>query len=112
MIDGPDVPTDGRVDLRPLDAGHDEERAAIVRRAVLDRLVPADSGTDLRTFVRMQRGMMAAAAVLLVIAGALVVSDHRRANDSSLDDVLENWLQSRHVPTNGELLTAYRGYRP
>ena len=52
---------------------------------------------------------VAAAAVLVATAALALMS---RANPRSASfDPLAQWVSSRHVPSNAELLTAFQGYR-
>ena len=100
---------DGRVDLRGLDLGQDANREDAIVGAVMTRLsekpqVPA-APADL---LRLRRVLLAAAAVLAAIATATVF----RTRPAASTDVIASWTQSSHVPTNGELLAAYHGYRP
>lgn len=103
--------TDGRVDLRALDADRDAQREDAIMKTVMtgialrpQRVVPS-APPDL---LRLRRVLLAAAAVLAAIAAATVL----RTRPTASTDVIAGWTQSSHVPTNGELLAAYHGYHP
>ena len=111
MTDSVDFPPGDRIDLTALDASRDDRRADAVVQSVMSRITRTASVVDLFPFARFQRGMAVAAAVLLVVAGTVVLATSRPApNDTA--DVIAEWAGASHVPTNGELLTAYMGYRP
>jgi hypothetical protein len=104
---------EGRLDLRALDVEHDPARADAVIGAVMSRIAttrqPRD---DLAILRRYQRLALAAAAVLAAVATAAVVAVPRRSQEAAPSEVIASWTESQHVPTNGELLAAYQGYRP
>lgn len=103
---------DGRLDLRALDAEHDPARADAVIGAVMSRIeATGQPRDDLASLRRYQRVLLAAAAVLAAIATTAVVAAPRRSQ-AAPTDVIASWTESQHVPTNGELLAAYQGYRP
>jgi hypothetical protein len=107
-----DAPPPGRLDLRSLDAGPDPARADAAIAATMNRLRQRSPGDDdLRELRRYRVALMAAAAVLLAVALASIVARPIPSNDAPSDPLVE-WAQSSHVPTNGELLAAYQGYRP
>ena len=111
MTDPDDRSSGGRIDLGALDIARDRGREDAVMQKVMKRLARASSETDVIPIARYQRGMAAAAAVLLMVAGALVVVTDRPPPDDDVADMMMGWVESGHVPTNGELLAAYRGYR-
>ena len=101
-----------RLDLRALDLGENHSRADAVMRAVLERITTRASQPEWQEWMaRTQRGLAAAAAGLLLLAGALVFAERRRDTGVELTELIETWVISSHVPTNGELLSAYQGYR-
>jgi hypothetical protein len=105
-------PGGGRLDLRALDAAADPGRTDAIVGAVLTSIAsgsPRDD--DIPRLLRAQRRMLAVAAVLAALATAAVVSAPRRS-EVGASDVIASWAESSHVPTNGELLAAYQGYRP
>jgi hypothetical protein len=105
-------PVDGRVDLRGLDLGQDARREDASVAAVMSRLSHAPQPVAEAApveLLRLRRVLLVAAAVLAAIAATTVVRTRRP--DAS-PDVIAGWTQSSHVPTNGELLAAYHGYRP
>jgi len=102
----------GRPDLRALDAAADDRRDELVIRAVMARVQSSTRAPDIvRTLRRLHR-VMAAAAILLAVLATSVVMNGQRADEIGAAELLESWVQSSHVPTNGELLTVYQGYRP
>lgn len=105
---------EGRLDLRSLDAAHDAAREDAVAAAVMSRIggvIPSDV-RDLQLFRRYRRRLLAAAAVLAAIATGAIAMSPRRASGSGGVDLIADWLTASHVPTNGELLAAFHGYRP
>jgi hypothetical protein len=52
---------------------------------------------------------MAAAAVLLA-AVALALTSRIRPSAASMDQITQ-WISSRHIPSNSELLAVFQGYR-
>jgi hypothetical protein len=104
---------EGRLDLRVLDADHDPDRSDVVIGAVMSRIAATSQPRDdLAIMRRYQRLALAAAAVLAAIATAAVVAAPRRSQLAAPTDVIASWTETQHVPTNGELLAAYQGYRP
>jgi hypothetical protein len=58
-----------------------------------------------------RRTMLAAAAILVILAGAIDVMMTTRASRSrQLGETILTWTETGHVPTNGELLATFRGY--
>ena len=112
MTDPDDLSSGGRIDLSALDVARDARREEAVVQRVMHRIARTSSETDVIPIARYQRGMAAAAAVLFMLAGALVVVTDRPPPDDDVADVMMGWVESGHVPTNGELLAAYGGYRP
>jgi hypothetical protein len=105
---------DKRLDLHDLDAAADDARTNAVVAAVLSRISAGASRRDyhIAALVRAQRALLAVAAALVAAATATIVSAPRRPPEPFTADVIASWAESRHVPTNGELLAAYRGYTP
>lgn len=114
MTDHPSPGRDKRLDLHDLDAGADDARTNAVVAAVLSRISAGASRRDydIAALVRAQRALLAVAAALIAAATATIVSAPRRPTEPRTADVIASWAESRHVPTNGELLAAYRGYTP
>ena len=94
----------GRIDLRSLGLDHDTAQIDAAIRATMQELHHA------RLLVRTQRALLAVAAVLVAIAAATIVRSPRDTNRDA--DFVTRWAETGHTPTNGELLTAYHGYRP
>jgi hypothetical protein len=104
----------GRLDLRSLDAAADHRRSDAVIRAVMSSITRGAISLEIvPTLGRLHRGM-AAAAVLFALMAAITVLFERGGDRAAGDgmELLERWAQSSHVPSNGELLTVYQGYRP
>ena len=101
---------DGRLDLRALDAATDSDRTDTIVAAALAR-ISAKPRDDLAELRRYRRALVAAAAVLLIAATASVLARPVPAV-APVEDPIAGWARSSHVPTNGELLAAYHGYRP
>ena len=104
-----------RVDLRPLDVHPDGARVDAIVAVVMDRVRSDGSAAgpgigDLGALIRARRYLLAAAAVLAAIAAASVLASSRASDGTT--DVIARWAEARHVPSNGELLAVYRGYRP
>ena len=97
-----------RIDLRALEP--DRAQAERVIRAALARvdLTPR----VLSWLAALARPILAAAAVLLLVAFGLLRSAPRRVAPVEPTAALAGWVAEGHVPTNGEILTAYRGYQP
>jgi len=90
----------GRIDLRVLDEALDPSQADRVIHAALRRR--AGHATP----------WLAAAAVLLLIGAGALLTAPRRAAPNEAAGLIRDWTVARHVPTNGELLAAFRGYQP
>lgn len=112
MTDPDDLSSGGRIDLSALDVARDYRREEAVVQKVMHRIARTSSETDIISIARFQRGMAAAAAVLLMLASALVLATDRPPPDDDVADMMMGWVESGHVPTNGELLATYGGYRP
>jgi hypothetical protein len=106
---------DRRLDLTALDVNADPLRDEAVIAAVMRRVggsaPPHARAEDITRLLRLRRYLVALAAVLAAIA-AMSLFSARRTGDHSAADVIASWAESRHVPTNGELLALYKGYRP
>jgi len=103
----------GRLDLRALGAGVDDARTEAIIGMVISRIgARRQRAGDIETLRRMQRRLMVAAAVLAAIATASVVASPRRQVGMPAADLVASWSQANHVPTNGELVAVFRGYRP
>ena len=105
----------GRIDLRAIDDS-DGAHADRVVAAVMTRIrhAPAQTPRDLllEFTQRVTRPALAAAAVLVAAAaGTVVVTGVDRASSAPPVATLASWADARHVPTNGELLLAFQGYR-
>ena len=98
-----------RLDLRSLDAADDPRRTDALERSIMAEVQRRPRVDDLRELRRYRTALLAAAAVLATIA---LVSMLERPRESRAADVIAEWTRDGHVPTNGELLAAYQGYRP
>ena len=115
MIDDSTDP--GRIDLRALDvAAHAAGDERIVR-AILARVHGEARVGDTRPrgvvaiLAGYRRTMLAAATILVVVAGALeALTVDRPTRSPRLDETIVTWTEAGHVPTNGELLATFRGY--
>ena len=103
-----------RLDLRALDAGPDPARTDAVVAAVMKRIATGTRvpGNDVMRLLRVRRRMLATAAVVTIIAGAALLGAPRRASVDPAGTLIARWSQTEHVPTNGELLVIFQGYRP
>jgi hypothetical protein len=100
---------DGRLDLRALDAAPDAAREDRVVAATLARLRPRDDAT--LPLLAWRRYAFLVAAVLAAIALVSLLAARPR-DGASGEYQLADWLQTGHVPSNGELLAVYHGYQP
>jgi hypothetical protein len=114
MTDYPSPGREKRLDLHDLDTAADDARTDAVIAAVLSRIAAGapQRDNDIAALVRAQRALLAAAAVLVATATATIVAAPRRPADPRTADMIASWVESHHVPTNAELLAAYRGYTP
>jgi len=103
-----------RLDLRALDAALDDERTEAVVAAVMSRIASEMHGTtdDITRLLQARRRMMFVAAALAGLAAVAMFAFPQRPGASSGADPISAWSQSSHVPTNGELLAVFQGYRP
>ncbi|MEX2153074.1 MAG: hypothetical protein WD825_07020 [Gemmatimonadaceae bacterium] len=114
MTDRPPPRGDGRIDLSAIDSA-DASRQDRVVAATLARIAAnsRQSATDFSSLVMPYIRPAVAAAVLLaaVAVGTVVLADRPDPADQQQPvALLTNWADSRHVPTNGELLLAFQGY--
>lgn len=105
-----------RLDLSSLGIHPEAERVEAILSNVMDR-VRSEASTvppwdEIRSLVRARSYLLAAAAVLAIIATASTVIAHRQQATAIDLDLIASWTATSHVPSNGELLAAYRGYRP
>ena len=103
----------GRVDFRAISgdpefADVDRVMAAVWRRHSAERapLRP----TVVTTIVAHSRTLVAAAAILIAIATLTISLPQRDGLTVAPEAALASWAQTNHVPTNAELLLAFRGY--
>lgn len=101
---------DARIDLSAIDPFEAGLEDRVVSAAMLRvRAAPRSAMDDL---ARLWRPGLAAAAVFTALAiGTLLTRNNEVANESPEADVMQ-WVASEHVPSNGELLVAFNGYRP
>jgi hypothetical protein len=115
MIDHRSPSPEGRIDLRALSgAADDPGRTDAVAAAVMARIVgrAAEMPYDIASLRRVQRRLLALAAVLVAAATATVYATPSSASVTDASALLASWTESGHVPTNAELLAVYQGYRP
>src|SRR5205814_7571067 len=103
----------GRVDLRGIDA--DESAADRVIGRAMDEIRSNPSRAVTQPLVEVDRylrpALMAAAVLAAIAAGIVATTNARSADDTPAITTLASWAETRHVPTNGELLVAFQGYR-
>jgi hypothetical protein len=97
-----------RLDLGILEAGRGEGDDRVMHAVMLQI---ARRGEETATLLRARRVLFAAAAVLAVLAATSVLATRDRPRADAMAGVIAEWLRVGHVPTNGELLAAYHGYR-
>jgi hypothetical protein len=101
-----------RLDLRALDAGASASREDAIIQAALARITTRSVQPQWHVWMATaQRGLAAAALVSILLAGAMVFSRHGTGTRVDGTELIESWVASGQVPTNGELLAAYMGYR-
>jgi hypothetical protein len=101
---------DRRLDLRSLDAGDDPAHTDALAHSVMARITRRPHHDDIRELRRYRVALLAAAATFVVIAlGAVRLP---RDSHSPAAAATAEWARDGHVPTNGELLATYQGYRP
>jgi hypothetical protein len=101
----------GRIDLRAIDSPADPFQAERVIAGAMSRIAGGESNTGvLGSIVIYSRPLLAIAAALLLIATGTLITKPRPAQTDQATNVLANWTESSHVPTNGELLAAFQGY--
>ena len=101
------LPEPGRVDLRALTDAADPLQADRVVRAALAR---AALGPRPARRVARVTALLAAATLLLVAVGVLLLAPERQVSEEPAS-LIADWAASSHVPTNGELLAAFGGYQ-
>ena len=106
--------TPGRIDLRAIERA-DSAQADRVIAAAMARIA-ASPGQQPRDMVvdwveRFTRPALIAAAMLAAVAiGTLALTDGRGDEPPPQVAALADWIESQHVPTNGELLMTFQGY--
>jgi hypothetical protein len=101
-----------RLDLRALDVGPIPLREDATVQGVLARITTRSIQPEWQSWmVPAQRGLAAAAAVFILLAGAMVFLQRGPTTGTDATALIESWVATGQVPTNGELLTAYMGYR-
>jgi len=107
-----DSHSNGRIDLRAVDAPSGSGLVDRVVAHVLDQATQHDllASADLLTRIgRLVRPAVAIAAFVIVCAIAMVRWTDERAAQMPVAS-LSDWTQTRRVPTNGELVAAFKGY--
>jgi hypothetical protein len=100
---------DKRLDLRSLDAADDPGQTDALVRSVMAEVARRPRTDDVRELRRYRAVLLAAALVLAAVALASTRGRNARGQGA---DVIAEWARDGHVPTNGELLASYQGYRP
>lgn len=106
---------DGRIDLTALGAEDPVQADAVVQAAMARIRAGAPQREPLLADLAgwWRPGLAAAAAVLLFALGA-VLARQRSGPETALPATVEarvlDWAESAYVPSNGELLAAFRGY--
>jgi hypothetical protein len=105
------VPPVGRIDLRAIEVS-DGARSQRVISAAMARIATSPTPVEgvLDLIGRYSRAAMLAAAAIVAIAVGTIVSRPRAAEPPDPVTALAGWADSRHVPTNGELLAEFQGY--
>lgn len=107
--------TPGRADLRTL-APNEAERERVVG-AVMSGLAGrpqrqperSDAVLEAVAFLPSRWVATAAAAIIILsVAAILITRDPPRSPEATI----AAWVDRQHVPTNGELLSAFLGYTP
>ena len=103
-----------RIDLRAIDNA-DPGREDRVIAATMSRIAesPQQYPRDLllEWTERFTRPALVAAAVLAAIALGTVTLTRSHESQAPQVVALASWVETQHVPTNGELLLAFQGYR-
>ncbi len=100
------------LDLSALDIADDPERRAAVAQAVMAHIsLGRRDGRVVDLVIAMRRRMAVAAAILVLLAGGMLLSGQDSSDATDLTGLIGDWALSNHTPTNGELLAAYKGYR-
>lgn len=105
---------ESRLDLQALELTDDPAHEDAVIQAAVRRISTSTRARDAEWPVwmtRARRGLAAAAAVLLFLAGAVVLAQSGEGAPTDPAELIQHWARSSHIPTNGELLSAYMGYR-
>lgn len=101
----------GRIDLRAIDEPADPLQAQRVIAAAMARMAAGESSGDvLASIVTYARPLLAAAAALVLVATGTLLVTHGRTQNDQPASVLATWAESSQLPTNGELLAAFQGY--
>ena len=101
-----------RLDLRALDVAPGGQCEDATIQAVLARITTRSIQPDWGGWIaRVQRGLAAAAVVFALLAGTLILLRPKTEASGDLTVLIESWIASGQVPSNGELLAAYKGYR-
>jgi hypothetical protein len=108
----PTGPSRGRIDLRAINADGGAADRVIARAMQQIRSDPLRAEREpLVDIDRYVRPVLVAAAVLAALAAGIVTTTRRPTYDTPAIATLASWVETQHVPTNGELLVAFKGYR-
>jgi hypothetical protein len=103
--------TPGRADLSALDGSGDfSDVADRVVAPALARFVAMRQGGFPSTLRGFAKPMLAAAVVVMAIGLGVLVRVTNTPRVGAPAALLAQWIESDHVPTNGELLLTFQGY--
>jgi hypothetical protein len=110
----PTGPSRGRIDLRAIDTDGGAADRVIADAMQEIRLNRSRATRDPFADVdRYLRPALLAAAVLAALAAGIVATTNRRppSDTPAMITTVASWVETQHVPTNSELLVAFKGYR-
>jgi hypothetical protein len=116
MTDSRNQQEEGRVDLRvfePSDSQSDRVIGKVIAALATRSQGAPPSGPDALEIVGryLPPAWIAAAALLVIASSVAVVAKRGPAESTSIDGTVATWASQDHVPTNGELLSAFQGYQ-
>src|SRR5262245_30916062 len=98
-----------RIDLRALDDSDPEQAARVVRAALARAKL---GGGALLYLAARARPILAAAALVFLAAYLLLRLAPLQAAPEEPAQALAEWVAAGHVPSNGEIVATFQGYRP
>lgn len=102
---------DARLELRILDLADAPRRTDALVSSVMAEIKRRPRADGVHELRRYRLVLLAAAAVLCAIA-LVAMRAFPAGSQVAAADMIAGWAREGHVPTNGELLAAYQGYRP